>query len=652
MLKILRDRFKYLSWMLWLVIIVFIAFIFVDFGGGLAKGGAATTSNEAAKVGGQSVSVAEFQSQYRRLEAQYRGMFGERFNADLARQMRLPIQALDQLIAEKVMLHEAQESGLGPSDEELRRAVLDIPDFQENGVFVGAERYREILAENGRSVGEFERRLRESLAVQKLAQTLAVAVYVSDDAVERSYRGDADKARVRYLLLPPSRFQGQVTVTPDDVRAHFDRHRADFQLPEQRVVDYILVEPGRFTATAEPSEEDLRAWYGQNQAQFVRDEQVRARHILLRVDDKRSEEQAQGQMAALRRRIEAGEDFAKLAGEVSEDPASKTRGGDLGAFGRGRMIKEFEDAAFGAEPGALVGPIRTSFGVHLLRVESKTPAGQVPFEQARAQVRTRLVAERTQSRAEAKAREIHQKLAAAASGEADMKTAAETSDPKLQFATTAPFGPEDLIPGIGRSGPFAAAAFAAPPGRVFEPVRTPRGWVLGSVREVRPPRAPEFAEVEAKVRLAAAQERQRQRAEQELLALRAKVLAGQSLADAGKGLSLEPQEPEAFGPGGFIAGLGQAPELVSAALALDVGATGGPIATPQGPVLFQVTERSRFDPAAFAAEKEALRERLENDELNRLLGALIEKKRQELKVTYNKPLLQQFGMVGEDGQLL
>jgi peptidyl-prolyl cis-trans isomerase D len=652
MLKILRDRFKYLQWMLWLVIIVFVAFIFVDFGGGLATDGQMAPTNEAAKVGDRVVTVAEFQGQYRELEDQYRGMFGERFTPEMSRQMRLPIQALDQLIAEKVMLEEAERSGLRPSDEELREAVLEIPAFQEDGSFVGAERYREILAANGQSVAAFEDRMRDTLALQKLMQTMAEAVYVADDTVERSYRGDAEKARIRYLLLPPSRFQNEVQLTPAEVAAYFEANRAAFELPEQRVVDYILVEPARFVAAIEPREEDLRAWYGQNQAQFLRDEQVRVRHILLRVDDNRTEEAARAQIEALRRRIEAGEDFAKIASEVSEDPASKARGGDLGSFGRGRMLKEFEDAAFAAEPGTLVGPIRTSFGVHLLRVEEKTPGGQTPFEQARAQVRTRLVAERSQAAAEARARELHQTLVTAPAREAELRAAAEGSDPKLQFATTAAFGREDMVPGIGRSGPFAAAVFAAQQGRVFDPVRTSRGWVVGSVREILPPRAPELVEVEGKVRMVAGQERQRQRAERELQALRARVAAGQSLADAGKTLDLQPQEPEAFGPGGMVSGLGQAPEVVAAAFQLEVGGIGGPIATPQGPVLFEVTERTHFDPAAFAAEKEALRDRLERDELNRLLGALVERKRQELKVTYNRPLLQNMGMVGEDGEVL
>jgi parvulin-like peptidyl-prolyl isomerase len=107
-------------------------------------------------------------------------------------------------------------------------------------------------------------------------------------------------------------------------------------------------------------------------------EQVRSRHILLRVDEERSSEQAREQLAALRARLAAGEDFAFLAAEVSEDPGSAAQGGDLGFFGRGQMVPEFEEAAFAAQVGELVGPVETSFGLHLIEVIERRPGGDEP----------------------------------------------------------------------------------------------------------------------------------------------------------------------------------------------------------------------------------------------------------------------------------
>lgn len=109
-----------------------------------------------------------------------------------------------------------------------------------------------------------------------------------------------------------------------------------------------------------------------------RQEQVRARHILLRVDEERSAEQAREQVAAIRARLAAGEDFAAIAAEVSDDPGSAAQGGDLGFFGRGRMVPEFEEAAFSAPVGELVGPVETDFGLHLIEVIERRPGGVEP----------------------------------------------------------------------------------------------------------------------------------------------------------------------------------------------------------------------------------------------------------------------------------
>ena len=115
MLKVLRDNLKYLSWILWVVILIFIAFVFVDFGGGLSRGSGTRAS--AATVGNDKISYADFERQYRQLEAQYRQAFGENFTPEIAKQLRLPLQALDRLVDQRLLLNEASERGLEVGDE-------------------------------------------------------------------------------------------------------------------------------------------------------------------------------------------------------------------------------------------------------------------------------------------------------------------------------------------------------------------------------------------------------------------------------------------------------------------------------------------------------------------------------------------------------
>jgi peptidyl-prolyl cis-trans isomerase D len=649
MLKVFRDNLKYLSWILWGVIIIFIAFVFVDFGGGLDSTGA--EKGPAARVGDEQITVAEFQRQYRQLEARMRAAWGEQFTPEVARQIRLPMQALDGLVAQRILAGEARRLGLETTDEELRRAILELPVFtDESGGFVGDEEYSAILRANGHTPASFERDLRTELLLQKLNTVLAPTVSVSEARLEEAYRERHESARIRYVQLPPGRYAADSGVTPEEVRGHFAANTERYRLPERRLVEYLLVDLGKLQGTSqagEASPEELRAYYDAHRDEFAQEERVHARHILLRVDDQRPIEAAEAAMAAIRGRLDAGEDFAAVAGEVSEDPGSKPRGGDLGFFGRGRMLKEFEDAAFAASPGQLVGPVRTSFGLHLIQVLERRAAGQPEFDEVRGLIQNRLRAERARAAAEAKAKELAARLRSG--GAPGLAAVAQEESATTSLETPPAFAREDLVPGIGRATPFAAAAFELAPGGFSEPVQVPRGWAILGLKEVQPPRLPELAEVEVRVRADLERERQVERATAALARAKAEIEAGKPFDQAAQELGVEARESEDFGRQDPVRGLGAVPGLAAAALALDEGAIGGPLAAPQGPVLFQVVARQRFSPLDFARDREELRRELEGDEIGRLLQAIVEKRRQELNVTYDRVLLEQFGIM-EEGQ--
>ena len=649
MLKILRDNLKYLSWILWLVVLVFIAFVFVDFGGALGGGGGGART-AAATVGGEEISYADFQREYQRLEAQYRQAFGESFTPQLAEQMRLPLQALDRLVDQKVLLGEADRLGLTASDSEVRDSILEIPGMKDaQGTFVGQTAYERFVRANGYAVRDFEDAVRSQILLTKLSAIFSASVAISDAEVEKSYRDQAERAAIRYLVLPARNFQSEVQLQPAEIAAYFEGHKEEFRLPVQRAINYLLVDTVRLRAKLTFEKAELQKYYDDHLADFTQEEQVRVRHLLLKVDDQRSASQAEAQIAALKQRVEKGEDLAKLASELSEDPASKPRGGDLGYFGRGRMIKEFEDAAFAAAPNSLVGPVRTSFGFHLIQVLDHRAGGQRPFAEVEGQVRAKLSTERADAAAEAKAEELARRIAAETlTTEEQLKGLADSDT--VVFISTPPFGREEVVPGIGRGTPFSSAAFALEPGKTSTPVKINRGFAILSLKEEKPERLPELSEVEGKVRQALLRVKLDERATARLLAAKSELAAGKSLDDLAKELAVEVKESGEFGRDGAIPGLGQVPDLVDAALAARPGDVGGPVATAQGPALFVVTARQGFDPAAFANEKAATRETLERNEVNRLLGAIVEQKKRELKVNYDRPLLEQLGLLGESEQ--
>lgn len=643
MLKVFRDNLKNLAWILWVIIAVFVLTLAVDFGSGINPGGGRAA---AATVGGETVSLAEFQSEYRQLTNLYRQVYGDQLTPELERQMQLPRQALDRAVNQKILLAEARRMGLTVTDAELRDRILEEQVFQDDqGNFVGEERYQEILQNNQLSAAAFEEEVRTELLLKKLTDAMSANLYVSSDEVERAYREQVERAKIRYLQLPRDRFVQEVKVQPAELQAWFDAHKQEYRLPEQRDIAYLLAGGPQLASQVTLTDKELRDWYEGQKDQFTQEEQVRARHILVMVNDQRNDEQAQARIAQAKARISGGADFAAVAKELSDDTASKDTGGDLGYFGRNRMVKEFEEAAFGAQPGQLVGPVKSSFGYHLIEVTDKRAGGTQPFEAVKEQIRARLAAERAQQLAETKAREIASQLAKDKPANAEALRAAAQKNPGVTFAETGKITAQSPIPGIGLGGDFSKSAFALKKGEVSEAVQVPQGWAVLYVKDVFEPRTPALAEVQQRVQAAVTSQKLQEITMRRLTEAKRQIDQGKTLDQVAAELGLQVRETEEFGgQGGSIPGLGYSPELVKAALALPKGRIGGPVADGQGAVLFQVTDRKGWDPKQFASNREQTRTGLLQQKLSRLQGALIEQRRREMGVEYDRQFLDQFGI--------
>ena len=163
-------------------------------------------------------------------------------------------------------------------------------------------------------------------------------------------------------------------------------------------IEYLKKE---VTNKVEVSEEDIKAYYESHKDEFKTPEMVRSRHILIKTDPSASDndkKKAKEKAEEILKKIKAGEDFAKLASDVSDDTGSKPKGGELGFFPKGRMVKSFEDAAFSLKPGEVSGIVETQFGYHIIKVEEKKEPGMEPFDTAKEKIKQKLLQERTKTK--------------------------------------------------------------------------------------------------------------------------------------------------------------------------------------------------------------------------------------------------------------
>ena len=642
MLKTLRENVRHFHWVLWVVIAAFIALVFVDIG----YIDPASPTATAATVGDAEVTFGEVESTFRNLESRYRQMFGDQWTSEMAEQFGVHRQALEQAINRRVLMVEAERLGLRVSDDELREAILDIPGLKDaDGRYVGHESYERWAARLGYSIEGFESLLREDLLGAKISQVMAQTVWLSDSDLEQAYREQVEKASIRYLQMPAARFADQVETSGEELAAYLAAHAEQYRLPEQREVAYLLVDRNLLRDRIEIPDADLRAHYEDNGEQFESAEQVQARHVLLRSTEGTSNDELRARLEQVRGRIAGGEDFAAVAREVSEDPGSAQRGGDLGFFGRGQMVPEFEQAAFGAEPGALVGPIETQFGLHLIEVTARRDAGRSPYEEVREQIRFQLAQERVGDLARERAVELAAEVGTGAGGAGvDAMRPLADADQAVFFYEPPPFGANEAVVGLGRSPAFTGAAFELAAGELSAPVEVPRGWAVIYVEQTREARDAELAEVEPRVRRAVAGEKSKQAAVEALAAARRRLDEGAGLDEVAADLGLEVAESGEFGSQGTVGGLGLAPRVARAAMELDEGELGGPFETTQGAVVFEVATRQRFERTEFEQQRDQLRQQVAAQRAQSMQGALIQQRRDELGVSYSRQVIDDLGL--------
>lgn len=638
MLKTMRASFHQLKWTLFAVIIVFILG-FVFFSGSDIAGDPA--NQVMARMGSDQISAAEFDRTYQTQVQRYREMYKGNFSPELARALDLPRQVLDGMIDRKLVIESARRLNLAVSDEELAREIAALPYFQENGQFIGAEKYNERMRLAGMLPETFEEGLREDLLVRKYQTLVKAGIAIPEEEVRRQFSAQNDKATIEYILVPASRLESTVEPSEADLKAYYDKNRERYRAPEQRRANYLLVDKIKVRARVPVTDAEVRAEYEAKKATFAVPELVTVHHILIATGAEATPEadaKARAKTEDLIRRLGAGEEFAKLARENTDDPTGKENGGQLPPFGRGQMVPEFEQAAFSMKPGEIRGPVKTSYGYHILKMIAKTPAGTRPFDE----VRPSLAGDLTERKAEAETARLATELAG------KIKSSRSKSDEDLRklqsevvtYNSTEWFGRSGPIAGIGANAEFSNEAWAVKVGDVSgKVIETSRGPAILRPLAERPAGVQPFDEVRATVAENWKVERREKEAIEKLQPAARELASGTGLTALATRYETEVKTTPEFGPAGPVPDLGAAPKLLEAVFQTPGGQAGPPVPVPAGFVLFRVLARTQADPAVYATQKAALLDSLRTKEAERLIRSVTQQIRADRKIEINEELL-------------
>lgn len=522
----------------------------------------------------------------------------------------LQAQAIRQLVARALREELAERHGVLLSDVEVRAALearlKQIPRFLgADGQLIPPAEINRILAEEvGQTLALWELEVRRGLTTQKLLERAAALVPVNEAWLKEEHRFRQEKVTFDYVAVSPDT---AAVADPGDgpLGAFLQASGARFLQPPRRVIQFAALDKASFGAGLEVNEDAVKAAYESKKAHYT---ELKASHILLKAESEAQFETAQKEAEALRAKLMAkpGE-FAAVAEAQSQDPTAKANRGDLGWFRSGSMVKPFEDAAMALQPGEISVPVRTQFGIHLIRLEGRRTK---TFEEAREELRAQLV----QDRFVAKAKERLEQLRKRAGERGDLAAAGKALGLKVE--TSQPFlnEPGTVLKGLPEAGLLINEAFALKVGQVSKLEQAGERFVVFRVVEEKPAAVPPLAEIRDKV-LAV------WRSEEARKALRAKAEAALASGDLAALGGVKTQEAAALSSLGELA---QHPGIRRALLTTAEGQLTAPFWNPDGQLwVARIKARTPAPELTFEARQNLVRE-LQAQVSQRLLGAEIQ----------------------------
>jgi parvulin-like peptidyl-prolyl isomerase len=587
---------------IWILVIAFVGLMVFEWG--MDFTGLSRQSNIVGKINGNKITIQDFQQAVQNVYLQEREESGSEPDQDRMAQIR--DQVWEQFIQQRLFSEQINKRHIRITDREislqimqnpqsLPPAISQNPNFMTEGQF-DMSKYQQALRNPQIDWTPIENYVREILPFQKLQNLVTASVLVTEEEVKEEYISNNQKANFQYLHIPISTFtRDSVTVTEKEIEKYYKENKEDYKLQERRLLNYVM-----FSTDPTPAD---------------------SQKIIKLAEEIKGEAQA-------------GEDFAQLADEFSEDPSVKNNHGDLGYFEEGRMVKEFSDAAFGAKEGEIVGPVKTNFGIHVIKVHDKkvengkemVHASHILFKFAPSALTL----------------ENAQDLANNFSEEARDEGFKLTADKfKYEIKQTPEFTKQEYIPGLGRMQSAAEWTYNSKMSEVSVVYRSNQGYVILELEEIKPEGYKPLEEVKNICQSRIELEKRKALALTYASDIREKLTENFSFRDlaglesASKVFLDSVENVTMANPSNKIA---QDPEISAAIFALEAGKISPVLESNRGYYIIKVTRRDEINQEAYQAQRDIIRSRLLNQKTNQVFTEWYDQLKEDADIEDNRHL--------------
>ncbi|UCV06014.1 SurA N-terminal domain-containing protein [Dechloromonas denitrificans] len=373
------------------IVQVFLALIILPFAffGVDSYLGGVNSGDDVAKIGDVKITQQQFQQALRDQSERLRTQLGEQFDAKLLDAPEARTAIIDDLVNQRLLMIEASKKGLFVGNDAIRQTIGSIDAFKIDGKF-SSERYEAALRAQGMTPASFEAQLRQDLTLQQLAGAIGQSGVLAHTVSDRMLALQTEKREVMELRLGLDSYLDKVKLADGAARKFYDENSKQFELPEQARAEYVVLSMETIGAQLAVTEAEIKSWYDGHKAQFQQAEERRASHILI-ASEKLGKDKAKARAEEVLKEVRKNPaDFADLAKKNSDDPGSASKGGDLGFFGHGMMVKPFEDATLALKEGEISGVVESDFGFHIIKLTGIHAAKEKPLSEVRGQIEEEL----------------------------------------------------------------------------------------------------------------------------------------------------------------------------------------------------------------------------------------------------------------------
>jgi peptidyl-prolyl cis-trans isomerase D len=560
------------------------------------SGNELTGADVIAQVGEQTITTADVQAQLTRISRN--GQIPASILPLYAKQM------LDQLVFERSLELEAERLGLRVSDEEHANFLRKmIPTAYAGDTFIGMDKYStEVQTRFQMTVPEFETEVKKELLQQKFQQLVTDGITVTEDEVREEYLRGNDKIKIEYAIVKPDDLQSKIEASDAELAAYFEKNKGRYVVPERRTVDYATLDFAQLRQRAQVSEGEEKLLYQAHVDSYKLEDRAHVAHILFKTVGKTDAEVAEIKKKAdeVLNKAKHGGKFADLAKQYSED-TTKDKGGDLDWINRGQTVPEFEAAAFSLPKGAISDLVKTQYGFHIIEVIDRETARTQTFDEVKAAIQAQLQQQKAEQLGETLSGQIAEEIRR--SGRIPIDELAKkfnlmTGEAKLVEAN-------QPLPEAGNSPAVLDNVFRLRVGDLSAPLRTDRGYVVLTIKDIQPAHPASLGEVRDRVLADYRHEKAVDLAKTRAEELGKRVKSGENFASAAKTLGFEVKMSEPFSRTGSIPEAGSAKQF-SAAFKLPVGQAGDPVFLGSNWVVYRVAQHDSINEEDFAKQKTAI----------------------------------------------